>query len=115
MTVPVREPDEIRQQAARKLRSVTISDHFQPILGFLLNEDHSYFIVRLPVQPDGPQVAAAVTGQVTGQVFDAASGLCESREKRGTPIARRHEISRDIPAPQHPRRFPHLPPKGSSS
>ena len=42
MTAPIREPDEIRQQAARKLRSVTISDHFQPILGFLLNEDTYY-------------------------------------------------------------------------
>ena len=36
---PIREPDQIRQDAARKLRSVKISGHFQAILGCLLGED----------------------------------------------------------------------------
>jgi hypothetical protein len=36
---PIREPDQIRQDAARKLRSVQVSDHFQAILGCLLGEN----------------------------------------------------------------------------
>jgi hypothetical protein len=34
---PIREPDQIRQSCARKLRAVQISDHFQAILGCLLD------------------------------------------------------------------------------
>jgi len=30
---PIREPDQIRQDCARKLRSVQISEHFQAISG----------------------------------------------------------------------------------
>lgn len=36
---PIREPDQIRRDAARKLRAVQISGHFQAILGCLLGED----------------------------------------------------------------------------
>jgi hypothetical protein len=40
MTDPnIREPDQIRQDAARKLRTVQVSEHFQAILGCLLGED----------------------------------------------------------------------------
>ena len=40
MTDPaIREPDQIRRDAARKLRSVQVSEHFQAILGCLLGED----------------------------------------------------------------------------
>lgn len=35
----IRNPDQIRQDAARKLRAVQVSDHFQAILGCLLGED----------------------------------------------------------------------------
>jgi hypothetical protein len=34
----IREPDQIRQDCARKLRAVQISSHFQAILGCLLGE-----------------------------------------------------------------------------
>ena len=37
--LPIRQPDQIRQDAARKLRAVQISEHFQAILGCLLGED----------------------------------------------------------------------------
>ena len=37
--IPIREPDQIRQDCARKLRAVQVSEHFQAILGCLLNED----------------------------------------------------------------------------
>ena len=36
---PIRDPEQIRQNAARKLRPVQISEHFQAILGCLLGED----------------------------------------------------------------------------
>jgi DDE superfamily endonuclease len=40
MTEPtIREPEDIRRDCARKLRSVQVSDHFQAILGCLLGED----------------------------------------------------------------------------
>ena len=35
----IREPDQIRRDAARKLRGVQVSDHFRAILGCLLGED----------------------------------------------------------------------------
>lgn len=35
----IREPDQIRQDLARKLRAVQVSDHFQAILGCLLGEN----------------------------------------------------------------------------
>ena len=37
--LPIREPDHIRQDCARKLRVVQVSDHFQAILGCLLGVD----------------------------------------------------------------------------
>ena len=36
---PIREPGRIRRDAARKLRAVKVSGHFQAILGCLLEED----------------------------------------------------------------------------
>jgi hypothetical protein len=36
---PLREPNQIRQDCARKLSVVQVSDHFQAILGCLLGED----------------------------------------------------------------------------
>lgn len=35
---PIRESNQIRQDCARKLRGVQVSDHFQAILGCLLGE-----------------------------------------------------------------------------
>jgi hypothetical protein len=37
MTEPtIREPDQIRQDSARKLRAVQVSNHFRAVLGCLL-------------------------------------------------------------------------------
>ena len=36
--LPIRDADQIRQDCARKLRAVQVSDHFQAILGCLLGE-----------------------------------------------------------------------------
>jgi len=55
MTEPtIREPDPIRQDCARKLHSVEVSEHFQAILGCLLNEDWTTpRLVEMAVTPDG--------------------------------------------------------------
>ena len=55
MTEPyIREPDQIRQDAARKLRSVQVSEHFQAILGCLLEENWTTpRLVEMVITPDG--------------------------------------------------------------
>lgn len=50
----IREPEQIRQGCARKLRSVEVSEHFQAILGCLLGEDWtSPQLVEMVVTSDG--------------------------------------------------------------
>lgn len=50
---PIREPNQIRQDCAQKLRVVQVSDHFQAILGCLLGEDWtSPRLVELVVTSD---------------------------------------------------------------
>lgn len=55
MTEPtIREPEQIRQDCARKLRQVQVSSHFQAILGGLLGEDWTTpRLVDLVITPDG--------------------------------------------------------------
>lgn len=54
MNSSIREPDQIRHDAARKLRSVEISDHFQAILSCLLDEDWTTpRLVEMVITPDG--------------------------------------------------------------
>lgn len=50
----IREPEQIRQDAARKLRSVQVSEHFQAILGCLLGENWTTpRLVEMVITPDG--------------------------------------------------------------
>lgn len=52
--VPIREPEQIRQDCARKLRAVQVSDHFQAILGCLQNEDWTTpRLVEMVIAPGG--------------------------------------------------------------
>ena len=52
--LPIREPDQIRQDCARKVRAVQVSDHFQAILGCLLGEDWTTpRLVEMVITPDG--------------------------------------------------------------
>ena len=54
---PIREPDHIRQDCARKLRAVQVSDHFQAILGCLLGEDWTTLrLLEMVITPDGHMV-----------------------------------------------------------
>lgn len=52
--IPIREPDQIRQDCARKLRAVKVSDHFQAILACLLGEDWTTpRLIEMVITPDG--------------------------------------------------------------
>ena len=52
--LPIREPDQIRQECACKLRAVQVSDHFQAILGCLLGEDWTTpRLIEMVITPDG--------------------------------------------------------------
>lgn len=52
--LPIREPDQLRRDCARKLRAVEVSDHFQAILGCLLGEDWTTpRLAEMVVTPDG--------------------------------------------------------------
>ena len=59
----IREPDQIRQDCARKLRAVRVSEHFQAILGCLLGEDWTTpRLLEMVITPDG-----ALLGRCDGQ------------------------------------------------
>jgi hypothetical protein len=50
----IRDPEQIRRDCARKLHAVEVSEHFQAILGCLLNEDWTTpRLVEMAVTPDG--------------------------------------------------------------
>lgn len=72
--LPIRVPDQIRQDCARKLRSVQVSDHFQAILGCLLGEDWTIpRLAELVITPDGHMI-----GRCYGEVaFKAFLGAVE--------------------------------------
>jgi hypothetical protein len=55
MTDPtIREPYQLREDCALKLRQVQISDHFRAILGCLLEEDWTTpRLVEMVITPDG--------------------------------------------------------------
>ena len=51
--IPIRKPDQIRQDCARKLRPVQVGDHFQAILGCLLAEDWpTPRLIEMVITPD---------------------------------------------------------------
>ena len=51
---PIREPRQIRQDTARKLKMVNVSEHFQAILGCLLGEDWTTpRLVEMVITSDG--------------------------------------------------------------
>ena len=70
---PIREPDQIRQSCARKLRAVQVSDHFQAILGCLLGEDWTTpRLVEMVITPDG-HLLGRCEGEASFKVFLGAS------------------------------------------
>ena len=73
MTSPIREPDQIRQDAARKLRAVQVSEHFQAILGCLLGEDWTTpRLMEMVITPDG-HILGRCEGEAALKAFLGAS------------------------------------------
>ena len=65
----LREPDQIRRDAASKLRTVQVSDHFRAILGCLLAEDWTTpRLVDMVATPSGHLLGQCV-GQPSHEVF----------------------------------------------
>lgn len=62
---PIREPDQIRQDCARKLRAVKVGDHFHAILGCLLGEDWTYGYRDVRVEKRGLVEVHPVNGTKT--------------------------------------------------
>jgi hypothetical protein len=82
MPIPVREPDQIRQDAARKLRSVEISDHFRAILGCLLGEDWTTpRLIEMSITPDGHMVGRC-EGEVEARAFLGCGGRFDPQHPR---------------------------------
>jgi hypothetical protein len=70
---PIREPDQIRQDCAHKLRAVKVSDQFQAILGCLLAEDWTTpRLIEMVITPDGHMLGRC-EGDATFKVFLGAS------------------------------------------
>jgi len=71
--LPIREPDQIRQDCARKLRAVQVSEHFQAILGCLLGENWTTpRLLEMMISPDGHMVGRC-EGQPGFSTFLGAS------------------------------------------
>jgi len=71
--IPIREPDQIREAVARKLRVVQVSDHFQAILGCLLDEDWTTpRLIEMVITPDG-HVLGRCDGDPSFKAFLGAS------------------------------------------
>jgi hypothetical protein len=69
----IREPDQLRQDCARKLRAVQVSDHFQAILGCLLGEDWTTpRLIEMVITPDGHMLGRC-DGDATFKAFLGAS------------------------------------------
>ena len=70
---PIREPDQIRQECADKLRAVQVSDHFQAILGCLLGEDWTTpRRIEMVITPDG-HLLGRCEGESSFKAFLGAS------------------------------------------
>jgi len=70
---PIREPDQIRENTARKLLAVQVSGHFQAILGCLLGEDWTTpRLIEMVVTPDG-HVLGRCDGESSFKAFLGAS------------------------------------------
>jgi hypothetical protein len=70
---PIREPEQIRQDCARKLRAVQVSNHFQAILGCLVNEDWTTpRLVEMVITPDG-HLLGRCEGEASFRAFLGAS------------------------------------------
>lgn len=70
---PIREPDQIRQDCARKLRAVQISDHFQALLGCLLSENWTTPVLAEMVITSDGHLLGRCDGEVEFKAFLGSS------------------------------------------
>jgi hypothetical protein len=79
----IRESEEIRRACARKLRAVQVSEHFQAILGCLLNVDWTTpRLVEMAITPDG-HLLGRCDGEISLIVFrGAAEDLLQNIPRR---------------------------------
>ena len=71
--LPIREPDEIRQGCANKLKAIQVSDQFQAILGCLLDEDWTTpRLIEMVITPDG-HLLGRCDGETSFKAFLGAS------------------------------------------
>jgi hypothetical protein len=71
--LPIREPDKIRQDCARRLLAVKVSDHFQAIFDWLLGEDWTTpRLIEMVITPDG-HMFGRCDGESIYKVFLGAS------------------------------------------
>ena len=69
----IREPEQIRRDCARKLSTVSISDHFRAILGCILDEDWTTpRLVEMAITPDG-HLLGRCEGDASFKAFLGAS------------------------------------------
>lgn len=89
---PIREPDQIRHDCARKLRAVQVSEHFQAILGCLLGEDWTTpRLVEMVITPDGHMI-----GRCNGEAaFKAYLGVPEDLIKNINGVAKVAQLDGD--------------------
>src|ERR1041384_6223714 len=89
---PIREPDQIRQDCARKLRPVQVSGHFQAIPGCLLGEDWTTpRLIEMVITPDGH-----ILGRCDGEAsFKAFLGASEDLLKNIHGVAKTAELDGD--------------------
>lgn len=87
----IREPDQIREDAARKLRTVQVSEHFQAILGCMLGQDWTTpRLVEMTITPDGH-----LLGRCDGEPsFKAFLGASQDLFKNIHSVAKVAEIKR---------------------
>lgn len=88
----IREPEQIRQDTARKLRPVQVSEHFQAILACMLGEDWTTpRLVELTITPDGH-----ILGRCDGQPsFSAFLGASQDLLKNIHGVAKVAELDGD--------------------
>ena len=66
---PIREPDQVRQDCASKLRVVQVSDHFRAILGCLLGENWTApRLIELVITSDG-HLVGRLDGESAFKIF----------------------------------------------
>lgn len=90
--LPIRDPEQIRCDCARKLRAVQVSDHFQAILGCLLGEDWTTpRLIEMVITPDGH-----LLGRCDGEsAFKAFLGASEDLIKNIHGVAPVAELDGD--------------------